>query len=88
MRRKHNDVEQKIDFSENISPNNNDKKDEEEMNTGQEKISLNQYLAVYNRKRILDKVIRTWFNRIDNTNPKKTKEEWDQIINKFHTETE
>jgi len=53
-------------------------------------ISLNEYLSRHNRKRILDNVIRKWFlqnNRI-NPNPKKTKEEWDKIMESFQNETE
>ncbi|MFA5196075.1 MAG: hypothetical protein WC401_09795 [Bacteroidales bacterium] len=51
-------------------------------------ISLNQYLSFYNRKRVLDNVIRKWFMSQDKTNPKKTKQEWEEIINRFHNETE
>lgn len=52
------------------------------------KISLNEYLSLYNRQRVLDNVIKKWFFRIDPLNPKKTKEEWDKLLFQFHNETE
>lgn len=51
-------------------------------------ISLNEYVSKHNSQRVLDNVIKYWFSLKDNSNPKKTKEEWDEIINMFHKETE
>jgi hypothetical protein len=53
-------------------------------------ITLNEYLSRYNRKRILDNVIRKWFfaNNKNNPNPKKSKEEWDKILQSFYNETD
>jgi|GEM_PF-3101319 hypothetical protein len=52
-------------------------------------ISLNEYLAKHNRNRKLDNVIRKWFliNNRNNPNPRKTKEEWDKIMESFQNET-
>lgn len=77
MERKKKEVK-KFKFSENISPPIIPK------NT----ISLNEYCSKYNSQRVLDNVIKSWFSLRDNSNPKKTKEEWDEIINMFHNETE
>lgn len=51
-------------------------------------ISLNEYLSKYNGKRVLDNIIRKWYFKKNNTNPKKTKVEWDKLIEEFHNETE
>jgi len=51
-----------------------------------EVMTLNQYLSKYNRKRVLDNVIRQWYSKIDNMNPSKSKEQWDKIINDFYNE--
>lgn len=52
------------------------------------KITLNEYLSNYNRNRTLDSVLKKWFLKKDRSNPLKTKEEWDVLIEKFFTETE
>ena len=52
-------------------------------------INLNQYLAnffQYNRN--LDKVVVKWFMKKDIRNPKKTRSEWDIIVESFINETE
>ncbi len=53
-------------------------------------ITLNEYISQHNRNRNLDNVIRKWFfaNNKTNPNPKKSKEEWDTVINSFYNETE
>jgi len=50
--------------------------------------SLNEWLSMFNGQRVLDNIIRQWYFRTDRSNPKKTKESWDLIVNKFHNETE
>ena len=53
------------------------------------KISLDFYLSNYPiKKRNLDKIIVSWYQRINPMNPKKTREEWEKIIKKFFNETE
>lgn len=47
------------------------------------KISLNEYLTSFSIHRKQDKVIQKWYQAKDPTNPKKTKDEWDIIINSF-----
>lgn len=51
-------------------------------------ISLNEYLASFNKNRVLDKVITKWFQRKDKNNPKKSKEKWDNLLKSFYNETE
>jgi hypothetical protein len=52
------------------------------------KITLNQYLSVFNRDRKMDKIFIKWFQKKDKSNPSKKKEDWDKIINYFWNETE
>ena len=52
------------------------------------KMNFKTYLANHNRQRNLDKVLLKWFMRHDNTNPEKSKESWDEEIQKFFSETE
>lgn len=54
----------------------------------EDKISLNEYLSKYNPKRVLDNVIRNWYSKKNNLNPKKTITEWNKLIEEFHNETE
>ena len=52
-------------------------------------LTLNAYLANYgSHARNLDKVIVSWFRKKDNSNPKKTREEWTKITKSFFEETE
>jgi len=52
-------------------------------------LTLNAYLANYgSHARNLDKVIVAWFRKKNNTNPKKTREEWTKITKSFFEETE
>lgn len=57
-------------------------------NIKEEIITFNEYLSIYNRNRVLDNVLKKWFSKIDNTNPKKSKSEWDILIEVFYNETE
>lgn len=49
-------------------------------------MTINQYLSLHSRKRNLDKVFIKWFMIRDNSNPEKTKGEWDSLLNEFFTE--
>lgn len=51
-----------------------------------EKMLLSRYLAFYSTKRSLDTTFIKWFSKIDSTNPKKTKQEWDELKEKFLSE--
>ena len=51
-------------------------------------ISLNEYLSKYNRKRVLDTIIKKWYLKKDKKNSMKKKSEWDKILHDFHNETE
>ncbi len=51
-------------------------------------MTLNEYLSTNNPQRVLDNIIRKWYYKRNNLNPKKSKIEWDEIIKSFHNETE
>lgn len=53
-----------------------------------ELMTLNKYLSKYNSQRVLDNILRKWYYKRNNLNPKKTRMEWDEIIKSFHNETE
>lgn len=52
------------------------------------KITLDEYLSKYNRRRKFDNIIKKWFNRKEKFNVLKRKEEWNKIISGFWKETE
>ena len=58
------------------------KKSEEK--TAEELLTINEFLSVHSRKRNLDDVFRKWFYRIDQTNPKKTVQEWQKLLSDFY----
>lgn len=78
-------IEPKVDLKTEIVENAIIETKEEIMTP---KISLNEYLSSHNRKKNLDDVIRKWYLIKDKTNPSKTKEDWDRVINEFFGETE
>jgi hypothetical protein len=51
-------------------------------------ITLNSYLSNHSTQRNLDKIIISWYQKNDGSNPKLLKEQWDSIIKTFHDETE
>ena len=50
------------------------------------KLSINEFLSNHSRQRNLDGVFKGWFYRKDNSNPKKTVEEWQKILDQFYKE--
>jgi|WetSurMetagenome_2_1015567.scaffolds.fasta_scaffold01018_8 hypothetical protein len=52
------------------------------------KYSLTEYLSQFSTKRNIDKVIIGWYQKIDCLNPKKTKNNWDELIKKFYSEVD
>ncbi len=50
------------------------------------KITLNEYLSNYSRNRNLDRIIISWYRKINPNNPKFEKIAWDKIIDKFNGE--
>lgn len=49
-------------------------------------ITMNEYLSNYSTKRGLDVVFIKWFRKKDPTNPKKSIQEWSELIDKFLNE--
>jgi len=47
------------------------------------KYMINEYLANFSKKRNIDSTFIKWFSKTDATNPKKTKEEWDNLYKDF-----
>jgi len=55
-----------------------------------ETMTLNSFLSNFGggRNKNLDKVIVKWFMKKDNSNPKKSKENWEKIVKSFSSEIE
>lgn len=86
--KKKNIIEEKIEESESIEEKPVEPEIKEEIKETEPKITLNEYLSIYNRQRILDHVIKKWYMRYDPSNPLKTVEEWDGFMKTFHNQTE
>lgn len=52
------------------------------------KITLNEYLSEYSKKRNMDKIIKNWYQNKEKMNVSKSKNEWDQIVEEFYNETD
>ena len=53
------------------------------INTNINKMVINKYLSNYSSKRNIDSAFKKWFMKQDETNPEKTKDEWDSLYSKF-----
>ena len=54
----------------------------------EETFSISQFLSTNSNKRNVDKVFIRWFEKKDDSNPKKTAEEWAGLMNSFLSSTE
>ena len=54
----------------------------------EETFSISQFLSTNSKKRNVDKVFIRWFEKKDDSNPKKTVEEWAGLMNSFLNSTE
>lgn len=64
------------------------KTNEEDNKTNDEnKMNINEYLSNYSKKRNLDSIFINWFHAKDSSNPRKTKSEWDYLLQLFYKET-
>lgn len=59
------------------------KKTESKIIEFEETISIDEYLSNFSKKRNVDNIFKKWFISIDNRNPKKIKNEWDILFEKF-----
>lgn len=50
-------------------------------------MTINEFLSKYSRKRSIDNVFIKWFLKKDSSNPKKTVDEWMNLLDTFLRET-